>query len=83
MYILTGSTHTRFVVTPLTFMMMQERTRTICNPKLIAIFALRKTLKGQSDYQIARMRNFIISLDKGNNSDRGYNCETELSREHF
>ena len=29
------------------------------------------------------MRNSIISLDEGNSSDRGYNCEAKLSSEHF
>ena len=29
------------------------------------------------------MRNSIISLDKGNSSDRGYNCEAKLLSEHF
>ena len=38
------------VVAPVTFMMTQQRTRTICNPKLIATFVhLEKNLQGQSD----------------------------------
>ena len=66
----------------MTFMITQQRTHTICNPKLIAIFSrLEKKIKRTN--QIARMRNSIISLDKGNSSDRGYNCEAELSCEHF
>ena len=70
-----------FVVTPMTFMMTQQRTVTICNPKLIAIFArLEKNYRAN---QIARMRNSIISLDKGNSSDRGYNCGAKLSRERL
>ena len=69
------------VVTLMTFIMRQQRIHTICNPKLIAIFPhLEKNLKGQS---IARMLNYIISSDKGNSSDRGYNCEAKLSCEHF
>ena len=47
------------------------KTRTICNPKLIAIFSHLKKI--QRANQIARMRNSIILLDKGNSSDRGYN----------
>ena len=62
-------------------MMMQQMTRTICSPKLITIFA--RLEKIQRTNQISRMRNSIISLDKGNSSDRGYNCEAKLSREHF
>ena len=64
----------------MTFMMTQHWTRTICNRKygLIANFALEKRAN-----QIGMMRNSIISLDKGNNSDRGYNCEAKLSREDF
>ena len=47
----------------MTFMMMQQRTRTICNLKLIAIFGRLEKL--YSPNQIRRMRNSIISLDKG------------------
>ena len=51
-------------------MMTQQRTRTTCNPKLIAIFArLEKNLRANQ-----------IALDNGNSSDRGYNCEAKLSR---
>ena len=57
------------------------KTRAICSPKLIAISA--RLEKNQRANQITRMRNSIISLDKGNRSDRGYNCEAKLSREHF
>ena len=69
------------VVAPITFKMTQQRTRTVCSPKLIAIFSAWKKLKRAN--HIARMRNSIISLDKGNSSDRGHNCEAKLSREHF
>ena len=65
----------------MTFMMTQQRTRTICNPTLIAIFV--RLEKIQKANQIVRMRNSVISLDKGNSSDRGYNCEAKPSREHF
>ena len=42
------------------FMMMQQRTDTICNPKLIAIFErLEKKLKGQSDCKAAKFYNLI------------------------
>ena len=34
------------VVTPMTFTMTQQRTRTICNPKLIALFARLEKFKG-------------------------------------
>ena len=48
------------VVAPLTFLMMQQRTCTICNPELIAIFArLEKNLKGQSDCKDAKLFHFI------------------------
>ena len=63
------------------FMMMQERIRTICNPKLITISVRLEKIERSN--KIARMQNSIISLDKGNCSDRGYNCEAKLSREHF
>ena len=69
------------VVAPMTFMMTQQRTRTICNSTLIAIFAHLEIIERAN--QIARMRNFIISLNKGNSSDRGYNCEAKLQCEHF
>ena len=69
------------VVALVTFLMTQQRTHTICNPKLITIFErLEINLKGQSDCKVP---NFIISLDKGSSSDPGYNCEAKLSREHF
>ena len=59
-------------MSPMTFMMTQQRTRTICNPKLTAIFSrLEKVSRAN---QVARMRNSIMSLDKGNSSDRGYYC---------
>ena len=38
------------------------------------------SLKGLSDCKDARF--YFISLDKGNSSDRGYNCKAKLSREH-
>ena len=64
------------VVAPMTFMMTQQRSRTICNPKLIAIFERLEKISRAS--QIARMRNSIISSDKEYISDRGYNCEVKL-----
>ena len=70
-----------FVVAPVTFTMTQQRTRIICNPKLIAIFARLENIYRAN--QVAEMRNSVIQLDKGNSSDRGYNCEAKLSREHF
>ena len=69
------------VVAPLTFMMTQERTRTISNPNLMAVFERLEKIQGAN--HTARMRNSIISLDYGNSSDRGYNCEAKLSPEHF
>ena len=69
------------VLAPMTFMIMQQRTRTICNPTLIAIFS--RLEKNRRANQIVRMRNSAISMDKGNSSDRGYNCEAKRSREHF
>ena len=50
------------VVAPTTFVMTQQRTPTICNPKLIAIFVpFEEILRAN---QIARRRNSVISLDK-------------------
>ena len=61
--------------------MTQQKTHTICNLKLIALFArLEKNLKGN---QMAGMQNSIISLDKRRSLDRGYNFEAKLSCEHF
>ena len=37
---------TRVLVAPMTFMMTQQRTSTICNPKLIAIFARLENVEG-------------------------------------
>ena len=65
----------------MTFMMTQQRTRTICNAKLIRIVARLEKIERAN--QIARIRNSKISLHKGNSSDRGYNCEAKRSREHF
>ena len=56
-----------FAVAPMTFMMTQQRTRAICNPKLIVIFA--RLEKIQRTNQIGMMRNSIISFDKGDSSD--------------
>ena len=50
------------VVASRTFIMMQQRTRAICNNKLILIFACLENI--QRANMIARMRNSIISLDK-------------------
>ena len=47
------------VVAPMTFMMTQQRTSTICNPKLITILARLENIERAN--QIARMRNSIIS----------------------
>ena len=44
------------VVVPMIFIMTQQRTRTICNPKLIA---LGKNLTGQSDIKGAKFYHFI------------------------
>ena len=69
------------IVAPVTFMIMQQMSHTICSPKFIAIFShVEKIWRVK---QITRMRNSIISLDKGSSSDRGYNCEAKLSHEHF
>ena len=66
---------------PMPFMMTQQKTHTICNPKLIAIFARLENIKRAN--QITRMQYSVISLGKGNSSDRGYNCEAKLSRDHL
>ena len=47
------------VVAPMTFMMTQQKTCTIYNPKLFAIFALGKNLKGQSDCEDEKFYHFI------------------------
>ena len=44
---------------------------------------LRALGKIQRANQITRMLNSIISLDNGNSSDRDFNCEAKISREHF
>ena len=66
------------VVAPMTLMMTQQRTRTICNSKLIAIVScLEKIYRAN---QIARMRNSIISLDKGNSDLK---IEVIIVRQNF
>ena len=58
----TGRLATRvLVVAPMTFMMMQQRTRTIWTPKLmITNFArLEKNVKGESDCKDAKFYHFI------------------------
>ena len=50
----------------MTFMMTQQRTHTICNPKLIAIFALGRNLKSKTivsgSKAIVLCRKTIVSL---------------------
>ena len=50
------------VVAPMAFMMTQQRTRTVWNPKLIAFFARLKNK--YTPYQTVEMRNSIISLGR-------------------
>ena len=51
---------TRFLVGPITYMMMKQRTRTIISPKLIATFVrLEKKLKRQLDCKDAKLYHFI------------------------
>ena len=47
-----------FVVAPMTFMMVQQRTQTICNPKLIAVFARLEKLKGPIGLQGCEILSF-------------------------
>ena len=55
-----GPTATLNNVAPMTFMMTQQRTRKICNPKLIRNLRARgKTLKCQSDCKDAKFYHFI------------------------
>ena len=60
-------------VAPMSFMMTHLESSIDCN-----LCALGKIERAN---QIVRMRNSIISLDKGNSSDGGYDCEAKLSRE--
>ena len=72
---------TRVTVASMTFMITQQRTCAICNPKLMAVFlGLKKRLKGQSDCKDVKFYHFI---GEGNRSYRGCNCEAKFSREHF
>ena len=49
-----------FIVAPVTFMIMQQMSHTICSPKLIAIFSqLEKNLKGQADHKDVKFYHFI------------------------
>ena len=69
------------LVAPITLIITQQKTRTICNPILITIFScLEKSIKAN---QIARMRDAIISLDERSSLGLGCNGEAKLSREHF